>query len=135
MDVSVHRQTVIVLGGGFAGIAVCRRLERNLPTDWSVVLINADNAHVLTPLLPEAVGASMLPGHAVVPLRQMLPRTRIVTGRVTAVDADRRLLVLEHGQPFIGYTEVRASEHAEKPAVANGSCERQMAGGLLDAVI
>ena len=123
MDVSVHRQTVIVLGGGFAGIAVCRRLERNLPTDWSVVLINADNAHVLTPLLPEAVGASMLPGHAVVPLRQMLPRTRIVTGRVAAVDADRRSLVLEDGWQFIGDHLVLACGLAANRALLPGMAE------------
>ncbi|WP_200343842.1 NAD(P)/FAD-dependent oxidoreductase [Rhodovibrio sodomensis] len=120
-------RTVVVLGGGFAGVAACRRLERRLPEGWQVTLVNADNAQVFTPLLPEAVGASMLPGHAVVPLRQLLPKTRIVTGRVRALDAERRTLTLEHGQTVAGAHLVLACGLAAHRALLPGMAEHSYA--------
>jgi hypothetical protein len=41
-----------------------------------------------------------------------------------------------NGRQFIGYPEVRASEHTEKPVYANGNYETgQVGGGLPDTVV
>jgi NADH dehydrogenase len=83
---------VVVIGGGFAGTTVVRRLERRVPPDWHVVLISNENYMVYTPLLPEVVGASLLPGHAVAPIRKMLQRTRYYRARVDAIDFNERVI-------------------------------------------
>jgi NADH dehydrogenase len=85
-------RTIVVIGGGFAGTALARRLERRVPADWRVVLISAENYMVYTPLLPEVVGASLLPGHTVAPIRRMLRRARYYRAQVEEVDLQRRVI-------------------------------------------
>lgn len=81
---------IVVLGGGFAGVTLVRRLEKLTPRGCRIVLISAGNSITYSPLLPEVVSASMLPGHVVAPIRQMLKRARFVMGEVTAVDLEAR---------------------------------------------
>ena len=85
-------QTIAVIGGGFAGTAAVRRLERRLPADCEVVLISAENFMIYTPLLPEVVGASLLPGHAVAPLRRMLGRAHYYRAQVEEIDLQQRVI-------------------------------------------
>jgi NADH dehydrogenase len=127
MPATEQKRTVVVLGGGFAGVAACRKLERKLPTGWQLVLVNADNAQVFTPLLPEAVGASMLPGHAVVPLRQLLPHTRLVTGIVAGFDVEERRLRLDGGQTIEGDHIVLACGLAANRALLPGMADHTYA--------
>jgi NADH dehydrogenase len=77
---------VLVLGGGFAGIACARRLTRRLGPPLRVGLVARENHFVFQPLLPEVVGASLEPTHVVSPLRQLLPRAAILRGEVAAIE-------------------------------------------------
>ena len=62
------QRNIVIVGGGFAGIELARRLERRLPSGWQATLLSQDNFVTYNPLLPEVVGASVLPGHVVAPL-------------------------------------------------------------------
>ncbi|TMD53641.1 MAG: hypothetical protein E6I83_06650, partial [Chloroflexi bacterium] len=60
---------VVVLGGGFAGLHLVRRLEGHLRHEASVTLVDRQNYHLFTPLLYQ-VCTGELPPHAVAyPLR------------------------------------------------------------------
>ena len=79
---------VIIVGGGFAGVACARTLRRaGLDPALEVVLFNAENHIVFTPLLAEVVGAAINPLDVVVPLRQLLPGVQCRTEEVLNVDA------------------------------------------------
>jgi NADH:ubiquinone reductase (H+-translocating) len=82
----VNDRRIVIVGGGFAGVTLARRLERRLPAGWQIDLLSQDNYITYNPLLPEVVGASLLPGHVVAPLRQMVKRTRVCMVQVTDVD-------------------------------------------------
>ena len=84
--------TIVVVGGGFAGTAAVRRLERRAPEDWQVVLVSEENFMIYTPLLAEVVGASLLPGHIVAPIRRMLRRTRYYQARVEEIDLRQHVI-------------------------------------------
>ena len=84
------KSNFVILGGGFAGTALARRLERRLPDDWQVILVSQENCITYNPLLAEVVGASMLPGHAVAPIRQIIRRTCFYMATVTDIDLERR---------------------------------------------
>lgn len=88
----MSQHSIVIVGGGFAGTALARSLERRMPRDWDIVLLSKENYIVYTPLLPEVVGASILPGHAVAPIRQMIKRTRYYRVEVTGLDLERREL-------------------------------------------
>lgn len=85
-------RNLVIVGGGFAGTVLAKRLERRLDRDWEIYLLSRDNIITYNPLLPEVVGASVMPGHVVAPLRQMLKRTRMRMVEVQRIDtAERRV--------------------------------------------
>lgn len=84
------RPRVVVLGGGFAGLAAVRGLAR---TEAEVVLVDRHSAQTLQPLLP-AVAAGRLPrSAAAVPFASLVGgqrNARLVRGEVRGVDKARR---------------------------------------------
>ncbi len=83
---SLGRFDVAVAGGGFAGVACARRLERLLPKPYRIALVSSENYFLFQPLLPEVVGASLEPTHVVSPLRHLLKRTHILRAEVTGIE-------------------------------------------------
>ncbi len=82
---------VLVVGGGFGGALGARRLEQLLEDRAErVLLVAPENFMLFSPLLPEAASGTLEPRHAVIPLRELLQRTEILVGEVTALDLDTR---------------------------------------------
>ncbi|MCI0345024.1 MAG: FAD-dependent oxidoreductase, partial [Chloroflexi bacterium] len=78
---------ILVGGGGFVGAYVALRLERRLHrSGHEVVLVNPENFLQYQPFLPEAASGNIEPRHVVVPLRQVLRRTRLIVGEVETID-------------------------------------------------
>jgi NADH dehydrogenase len=85
-------QTVVIVGGGFAGVECARRLERLLPASTQIVLFNEQNYTIFTPLLAEVAGSSISPLHVVWTIRVMLRRTICYTAQIDRLDlAGRRV--------------------------------------------
>jgi NADH:ubiquinone reductase (H+-translocating) len=84
---------VVVVGGGFAGLHLVRRLERICkPGEIELTLLDRHNYHLFTPLLYQ-VATGELPPHAVAyPLRVPIAhaKQRFVQTEVEAVDLERR---------------------------------------------
>ena len=100
-------QNLVVVGGGFAGTKASRALERTLPPDWKLTLISQDNFITFNPLLPEVVGASILPGHVVAPHRQMIHGSHICMAQVTEIDTvNRAVYYLGEGAGTIRYDQL-----------------------------
>ena len=90
---------ILILGGGFGGVEAARRLERLLRRrdDVEVTLVSRDNFFLFTPMLHEVAASDVDITHIVSPLRALLHRTRIVVGEVQAIDMERRLVRIVHG--------------------------------------
>jgi NADH dehydrogenase len=88
----IHDSDVLVLGGGFAGTWCVRRLRRVLPRAAATRLISAENYFVYQPLLPDVVGASLEPRHAIHSLRYLCPAADIVRAQVRAIDVHARVV-------------------------------------------
>jgi len=100
----MNTKTVAIVGGGFAGAKLARLLETSLSEDWTIELLSKDNYITFNPLLPEVVGASLLPGHVVAPLRQMLHRARVRMVTVTDIDhAAKELHYVGEGSGVLKY--------------------------------
>jgi NADH:ubiquinone reductase (H+-translocating) len=82
----------VVIGGGFAGTKVTRELEHTLPPDWTLTLVSQENFITFNPLLPEVVGASILPGHVTAPHRQMIHCSHVCMAQVTEIDTVNRVV-------------------------------------------
>jgi NADH:ubiquinone reductase (H+-translocating) len=83
----IARGGTLVLGGGFAGGYVARRLGRSGAT-----IVNPANYMLYTPLLPEAAAGSIEPRHVTVPLRSMAPHADLLMGSAAALDPERRIV-------------------------------------------
>lgn len=86
---------VIVAGGGFAGSTCARELERLLPKQSArLALVNDVNFVLYTPFLPEAAAGLLEPRHVVTPLREILSRTYLRLGAISAHDPAARTVEL-----------------------------------------
>ena len=94
---------IVILGGGFAGTATAKCLERIYAYDPSVAitLVSDTNALLFTPMLAEVAGSSLEPSHINSPTRTSLHRTAFVRARVTGVDLKRR--IVEAGSNELSY--------------------------------
>jgi len=92
---------VVVVGGGFGGLHLVRRLERKLrPGEAAVTLVDRQNYHLFTPLLYQ-VCTGELPPHAVAyPLRDATAPAgyHFVQSEVTAIDLEHRRVGTADGE-------------------------------------
>jgi NADH:ubiquinone reductase (H+-translocating) len=100
-------KSFVVIGGGFAGIQATQALEHTLPPDWTLTLVSQENFITFNPLLPEVVGASILPAHVVAPHRQMIHCSHVCMAQVTEIDTAKRIVhYLGEGAGTIRYDQL-----------------------------
>jgi NADH:ubiquinone reductase (H+-translocating) len=88
---------IVIVGGGFAGIAVARRLERRLrPDEAEIVLLSRENYTLFTPMLPEVTSGELEVRHVVTPVRAQLDRGRFVLADIDEIDLDARAVRYHH---------------------------------------
>ena len=93
---TIATKQIVILGGGFAGMATAERLERVFGANREVTftLVSDSNALLFTPMLAEVAGSSLEPTHISSPLRTSLRRTQVVRGRVVGIDLEKRRVSL-----------------------------------------
>jgi NADH dehydrogenase len=87
-----HR--VVVVGGGFGGLQVVRKLRR-APVE--VTLVDRQNFHLFQPLAYQVATGGLAAAEIAAPLRGVLKRqanARVVLGEVTGVNLERREVML-----------------------------------------
>jgi NADH:ubiquinone reductase (H+-translocating) len=100
-------KNLIIVGGGFAGMKTAQLLEHTLPPDWTLTVISQENFITFNPLLPEVVGASLLPGHVVAPHRQMIHCSHVCMAQVTEIDtANHNIHYLGEGPGTFHYDQL-----------------------------
>src|SRR5436305_13324168 len=86
-----NRPHILVIGGGYVGMYAALRLQRRLrPDEATITVVDPKSYMTYQPFLPEAGAGNLEPRHVVVPLRRVLRRCRVLSGRITAVDHARR---------------------------------------------
>ena len=80
---SENRQRVVILGAGFAGLAVARSLEN---TNYDVWLIDRHNYHQFQPLMYQVATARLEPSSISFPLRRVFQRKHNITIRIAEIE-------------------------------------------------
>src|SRR5882762_6908450 len=81
-----HKPRVVIVGGGFAGVAAAKSLRG---CDADVVLIDRRNHHIFQPLLYQVATALLSPADIAAPIRQLEVKQRnlsVLLAEVTGVD-------------------------------------------------
>src|SRR6266699_1273602 len=91
---SANKMRVLLLGGGFGGVATAQRLRQHFRRDPSVeiTLVNRDNFFVFVPLLASAASGSIETLHILNPIRRMIPGITFRAEEVMEIDLQRRLV-------------------------------------------
>ena len=91
---------VVIIGGGFAGLAAARRLAR---VDCDVTIVDRHNHHVFQPLLYQVATAGLSPGDIASPIRWILrkqARLRVLLANVIGIDSAARRVKLDGHDPL-----------------------------------
>src|SRR3954449_5153081 len=96
----LRRKRIVIVGGGFAGIAAVRALKH---CDADVVLIDRRNHHIFQPLLYQVATAVVAPSEIAAPIRQLAQRQKnvsVMLGEVIGMDMSSRSI--EASCPGVG---------------------------------
>lgn len=97
MTTPKHR--IIIIGGGFGGIAAAQALKH---AHVDVLLIDRRNHHLFQPLLYQVATASLSPSEIAWPIRHVLRRqtnVRVIMATVTGIDVASKQVMIEDGEP------------------------------------
>ena len=87
---------IVIVGGGYVGMYTALGLQKKLRSgEASVTVIDPQPHMTYQPFLPEAAAGSIEPRHVVAPLRKVLKRCHVVTGRVTKIEHARKSVTVE----------------------------------------
>src|ERR1700674_2386752 len=99
-----RRKRIVIVGGGFAGVAAVHALRH---ADAEVVLIDRRNHQIFQPLLYQVATAVLSPAEIAVPIRQLEVKQRnlsVLLAEVTGVDVASR--TIEASSPGVGVRKI-----------------------------
>ncbi len=97
------RRRVVIIGGGFAGLATARGLKN---ADVHVTLIDRNNYHLFQPLLYQVASAALAPANIAEPIRRILKNqtnTDVILGEAAAIDTNNRHVRLKDDDRSVPY--------------------------------
>ncbi len=97
MTTGAHRHRVVIIGGGFGGIAAIEQLKG---AGVDITIIDRRNHHLFQPLLYQVATTSLSPSEIAWPIRMLVrhrPEVTTVLGNVTGIDKVAQLVQLEDG--------------------------------------
>ncbi|MGA9284364.1 MAG: NAD(P)/FAD-dependent oxidoreductase [Solirubrobacteraceae bacterium] len=89
------RRKVVIVGGGFGGLAAAHELRH---ADVDVTLVDRTHHHLFQPLLYQVAGGGLAAGECATPIRTALRRNSNITvlmGEAKSIDVERRQLILD----------------------------------------
>lgn len=86
---------VVVLGGGYAGVVLTDRLERRLPSDVELVVVDESGEHLVQHELHRAIRRPEFVEDITVPLDDIFDRARVHVSTVERIDRSARVVELE----------------------------------------
>ena len=123
----IHPKRILILGGGFAGVEVLRRLQDRFQNDVSIdiTMVSKDNFFLFTPMLHEVASGMIETRHIVTPIRAFCNRAKFYAARVNLIDLKNKQITIE-SPTFSSFTPIASTSGAtiidrEEPAYTDPS--------------
>ena len=94
---------VVIIGGGFGGIAAARALKR---APVRLTMVDRRNHHLFQPLLYQVATAALNPSDIASPIRRILRRQRnasVILGEASSIDTRQKIVQLLDGEVAYDY--------------------------------
>jgi NADH dehydrogenase len=85
---------IVVLGAGYAGLTLARRLEDALGSDHELIVVNDSPSHLVQHEIHRAIRRPAIAESVVVPLAEVLDRATVRVAQVEGVDPDAKTVSL-----------------------------------------
>lgn len=102
---TTNRKRIVIVGGGFAGVAAARALRKS---DADVILIDRRNHHIFQPLLYQVATALLASSEIAAPIRQLAVKQinlNVMLAEVTGIDLNSRCV--ETSSPGVDLRKVK----------------------------
>src|SRR5690625_731481 len=96
--ISSGRPHVVIIGGGFGGIATAKALKH---ARADITIIDKHNHHLFQPLLYQVATAELSPGDIAAPIRAIIKnnsRIRVLLAQVNGFDPAEKKIILNDGR-------------------------------------
>ena len=124
----IHPKRILILGGGFAGIEVLRRLQDKFQNNVSVdiTMVSKDNYFLFTPMLHEVASGMIETRHIVTPIRAFCNRAKFYVAIVSSIDLKNRQVIIKSPTTTITTSNdiIKTEEHADPLLVSEVKKER-----------
>jgi len=90
------QQRIVIVGGGFAGLSLIRKLSKN--PNFQIILIDKNNYHQFQPLFYQVAMAGLEPSSIVFPFRKLIQKTKNCYFRIASI------LSIDHHKQVIDTT-------------------------------
>ena len=79
---------ILILGGGFAGIECCLKLESYYKNDAEIdiTLVSEDNFILFSPMLPQVASGTIETRHIVTPIRTLIKKSKFYEAKIRSID-------------------------------------------------
>ena len=93
---SLYMKRILVLGGGFAGVECCLKLESyfGINSEIEITLVSEDNFILFTPMLPQVASGTIETRHIVTPIRTLIKKIKFYEGKIKYVDPHGKSVAL-----------------------------------------
>src|ERR687887_591284 len=95
-DKPIDRKRIVILGGGFAGVSVLKRLQTKFQTNVNIeiTMVSKDNYMLFTPMLHEVASGMIETRHIVTPIRAFCNRSRFYASIVEDIDLQNKRVLI-----------------------------------------
>ncbi|HZD36878.1 MAG TPA: NAD(P)/FAD-dependent oxidoreductase [Nitrososphaeraceae archaeon] len=90
--------SILILGSGFGGVEVLRRLQKKFKNDKDVeiTLISEDNFFLFTPMLHEVSTGTIETRHIITPMRSFCKNAKFYEAKIESIDLKSKTVVTNH---------------------------------------
>lgn len=89
---------VVILGAGYAGVTLTRTLEKSLPPEADLTIVDESEKHLVQHEVHRVIRRPSITDAIEVPLESLFDRAEVVTARVEGVDTDANKVALDTGE-------------------------------------
>jgi NADH dehydrogenase FAD-containing subunit len=95
-DKPIDRKRIVILGGGFAGVSILKRLQTKFQTNVNIeiTMVSKDNYMLFTPMLHEVASGMIETRHIVTPIRAFCNRSRFYASIVEDIDLQNKRVLI-----------------------------------------
>ncbi|AEA46025.1 NAD(P)/FAD-dependent oxidoreductase [Fluviicola taffensis] len=118
----MKRKKIVIIGGGFAGLNLARKLAKS---DCEIILVDKQNHHMFQPLFYQVASARLEPSSISFPFRAIFKRRKNVEFRYATVELIRpEDNIIETSMGEIGYDELIIATGCKTNFFGNAELEK-----------